>query len=1010
MFITSKQISYRITRRAGEQGVRPSVGNEAGVEKYATSCRNGNLLKCKKTFLIATLNTRSLNNNARLGEVTALAEQYKIDIVCIQEHKIFHEDAPIAYKELGKGWILVTSKAEKASNNATIRGVGMLLSPQAYKCLNNVESITPRIMTANFNGNPKVTVISCYSPTNTSEEEVVTQFYGELSNLVKAVPKHNIKIIGGDMNAKLGRSDVNRLTYGESTNRNGKMLTDFMRECDFIAMNTRFQKRKGKLWTFEYPNGEKAQLDFVMINKKWRNSALNCEAYSTFLTVGSDHRVVTAKIRLSLRASKTTNKKVRYNWSMLLEDNNVMKRYNLEVSNKFQLLMEKEESDSANNVYRNIVIAHQESSELHIPKKVRIKKDVPWESTEVIEKREALRKAQKAENSKRTRASVKRLEEAKKELEECYVKAQEKYIEKKVEEIENAIECKQSKVAWNTVNEISGRKTSNKGKLKADNPAERVKLWKDHFVNLLGQPPVITDNQSISKVVEGIVPISTEEFNLEELRKCIKSFKNNKAVGVDNIPIEVWKSGALELPLLNVCNKALNGERPDMWVKSNIIPLPKKGDLGQAKNYRGITLTVTASKIYNKMLLFRIRPQLEPILRINQNGFRPGRSTLSQILVLRRLIEGIKAKQLTAVITFVDFKKAFDSIHRGKLMEILSAYGIPDKIVVAINILYTDTTAQVISPDGDTNFFQIHAGVLQGDTLAPFLFIIALDYALRQATKNPSETGFTIEPSRSSRYPANIETDTDFADDIALFSDNLEKAQLLLERVEAAAQDIGLHVNEGKTKYMRYNLPQGDIWAMSGTALEEVDNFLYLGAWVDDTEKDIEVRIAKGWSALNRMEIIWKSKIQKELKIRFFRATVESVMMYGAESWTLTKTLEKRLDGVYTRMLRTALDIPWKRHISNKELYRELPKLSNTLKVRRLRFIGHVWRKTDEIAQKLLLWEPTQGMRKPGRPRYTYVDQLRDDTGLENHHLKEKMQNRKEWRGYVQYVRALSST
>ena len=80
------------------------------------------------------------------------------------------------------------------------------------------------------------------------------------------------------------------------------------------------------------------------------------------------------------------------------------------------------------------------------------------------------------------------------------------------------------------------------------------------------------------------------------------------------------------------------------------------------------------------------------------------------------------------------------------------------------------------------------------------------------------------------------------------------------------AHDIGLHVNEGKTKYMRYNLPQGDIRSMNGTALDEVDNFLYLGAWVDDTEKDIEVRIAKGWGVLNRMEKIWKSKIKTGTK------------------------------------------------------------------------------------------------------------------------------------------------
>ena len=100
------------------------------------------------------------------------------------------------------------------------------------------------------------------------------------------------------MNAKLGHTDVTPSTYGESSNRNGTMLIEFMRERDLIAINTRYQKRKGKLWTFEYPNGEKAQLDYIMINKKWRNSAVNYEAYSTFSTVGSDHRAVTAKIRV----------------------------------------------------------------------------------------------------------------------------------------------------------------------------------------------------------------------------------------------------------------------------------------------------------------------------------------------------------------------------------------------------------------------------------------------------------------------------------------------------------------------------------------------------------------------------------------------------------------------------------------------------------------------------------------------------------------------------------------
>ena len=162
-------------------------------------------------------------------------------------------------------------------------------------------------------------------------------------------------------------------------------------------------------------------------------------------------------------------------------------------------------------------------------------------------------------------------------------------------------------------------------------------------------------------------------------------------------------------------------------MKGCILPFPKKGDLGLAKNYRGITITSIAAKIYNVLLQNRIEPKIDNILKKNQNSFRRNRSMTSQILIICRILEGVRAKNLQATILFVDFTKTFDSIHRGKMEQILLAYGIPKETVAAITILYRNTKVKVRSPDGDTDYFDIVAGVLQGDTLASYLFIICLD-------------------------------------------------------------------------------------------------------------------------------------------------------------------------------------------------------------------------------------------------------------------------------------------
>ena len=183
------------------------------------------------------------------------------------------------------------------------------------------------------------------------------------------------------------------------------------------------------------------------------------------------------------------------------------------------------------------------------------------------------------------------------------------------------------------------------------------------------------------------------------------------------------------------------------------------------KNYRGITLTSIAAKIYNALPRNR---KIENIVRKKQNGFRRNRSTTSKILTIRRILEDVCAKNLVATISFVDFTNDFDSVHRGKLEQILLANGLPKETVAAMMMLYRNTKVKVRSPDGDTDYFDIVAGVLQGDTLAPYLFIICLDYVLRMSIDKMKENGFKLTNERSRRYPAQTITDADYADDIML--------------------------------------------------------------------------------------------------------------------------------------------------------------------------------------------------------------------------------------------------
>ena len=184
-------------------------------------------------------------------------------------------------------------------------------------------------------------------------------------------------------------------------------------------------------------------------------------------------------------------------------------------------------------------------------------------------------------------------------------------------------------------------------------------------------------------------------------------------------------------------------------------------------------------------------------------------------------------KNLEVTLLIVDLSKAFDSIQRGKMEQILLAYSLPKETFTAIMMLYKNTKVKIHSPDGGTNFFDIVTDVLHRDILAPYLFIICLDYVLWMSIDLIKENGFTLARARSRRYFTWTISDLDYADDIALLTNTPAQAESLLHSLERAAGSIGLHVTADKTEFMCFN-ERGDTSALNGKYLKLVDKFTYL--------------------------------------------------------------------------------------------------------------------------------------------------------------------------------------
>jgi hypothetical protein len=635
--------------------------------------------------------------------------------------------------------------------------------------------------------------------------------------------------------------------------------------------------------------------------------------------------------------------------------------------------------------YENLVRAIKESAEACLPLACRRKPDsLPWEADQEVRTARKRVIALKCRESSLTPG----LSDQLRQLELEYATKVGDFLLKEVNFAVKENDQNGIKVAWQAIRKLTGKKRTSALQVPGDSPEDRLATARSYFHNLLSAPTVMPT--ATINIPQDMPRGQANQFNIglvtvPEVRRAAWQLCAGKAPGPDGIPVECFRVEQVILHMASEFNRILVSTEaaPSSWGTATIVPVPKKPGARSLELHRGISLMNIAPKLFNRLLLNRLQPVLDPLIRNEQNGFRRGRTTIQHVLTLRRIMEEAEAHRLEIHLVFIDYKKAFDSVTRNALPTILAAYGVPDCLQYAVCSLYENTQASVKLADGLSPPFTTETGVLQGDVLAPFLFVLYMDLAIRNALPNDDD-GFQLERRRSTRHPEKRLSILAYADDVVLMSSTRAGVQRMLDRMEEACRPLGLVINVEKTKAMALNSSDNTAIQVSAGPIERCTGFVYLGCHIPQTAVDIRRRRAMAWTAMGKLQQIWASPATPYAKSRLFEIMVEPILAYGGETWTLSPTAEAALDGTHARLLRSAMGFAWPAEITTVEMFRlaKRPRLSVVLRKRRQKLIGAVSRGELQHVGPLCsttFWCPGMASGRAAHRKFSFLEQLERD-------------------------------
>ena len=508
-------------------------------------------------------------------------------------------------------------------------------------------------------------------------------------------------------------------------NENAEKLCEFCQSNGLVITGTLFPHKDIHKATWTSADGRTHnQIDHLMISGKWRSSVMDTRVQRG-ADASSDHYMVKTRLKIRLSTHQNSNKiKPKLDIDRL-KDEKIKKTFNETV--KIKMEENRAETEDVDEKWEQQRKAYVQSAEEVLG--FRKGKSKPWiseDSWKLIDERKGINAKIESTQSERLKNRFKeKYREKDKEVKRSIRKDKRDWMAEKADRAQHAAENGQQKELYSIVKQLAGQsnrqaaavKSKDGGLLK--NKETRLARWKEHFEEVLNRdtpdsPP--KDEESTEEL-----DIAVEEPTILEIKTALRTLRNGKAPGADQITAEMLKADPQQTSqeLKQTFDLIWKDEKvPKHWTKGLICKIPKKGNIQDCSNWRGVTLLPLASKVFSRILVNRIQTGVDKELRKEQAGFRKGRGTIEQIFILRNILEQANEWNTPIAIHFIDFEKAFDSVHRDSLWIIMKKYGIPQKLIQMVQSLYKDFQCAVIDENETTDFFTVKTGVKQGCSMS----------------------------------------------------------------------------------------------------------------------------------------------------------------------------------------------------------------------------------------------------------------------------------------------------